>query len=150
MKDLEPDPASAGIQGFKGSDDKHYKHLPAGLDEVKCNFAAYVRLTTNEISRGWFKDTLPTAPIESIAVLRLDGDYYESTRDALTNLYDKVSVGGYVIIDDYGEDSWTSCRKAVDEFRAERGITDTMVRIDKPCSFWQKTRGKDIAALPGR
>ena len=51
--------------------------------------------------KGWFKDTLPNAPISSLAIMRLDGDYYESTTVALTNLYDKLSVGGYAIIDDY-------------------------------------------------
>jgi hypothetical protein len=120
---------------------KYYNHLAVGLDDVKRNFEAYRMLDDNVVFlKGWFKDTLPTAPIESIAVLRLDGDYYESTRDALTNLYDKVSVGGYIIIDDYGEDSWTYCRKAVDEFRNERSITDPLVQVDKPCSYWRKTR----------
>jgi hypothetical protein len=89
--------------------------------------------------KGWFKDTLPLAPIERLALMRLDGDYYESTWDALNNLYDKLSIGGFVIIDDYGEDSWTYCRKAVDDFRRERGIADPLVRVDKPCSFWRKT-----------
>ena len=119
---------------------KYYNHLAVGLDEVKRNFAAYGMLDDQvKFLKGWFKDTLPAAPIGAIAVLRLDGDYYESTRDALTNLYDKVSPGGYVVIDDYGEDNWTYCRKAVDEFRQERGITDPLVRVDKPCSYWRKT-----------
>ncbi len=53
-----------------------------------------------------------TAPIDTLAVMRLDGDYYESTMDALTGLYDRLSPGGYVIIDDYGETTWTYCRQA--------------------------------------
>lgn len=65
--------------------------------------------------------------------------FTESTRDALINLYDKLSVGGYVIIDDYGENSWTYCRQAVDEFRQQRGIADPLIRVDKPCSFWRKS-----------
>lgn len=120
---------------------KYYKHLAVGLEEVERNFAAYGMLDGQvRFLKGWFKDTLPSAPIERLAIMRLDGDYYESTRDALTNLYDKLSPGGYVIIDDYGEDSWTYCRKAVDEFREQRGIADPLVRVDKPCSFWRKTR----------
>ena len=119
---------------------KYYNHLAVGLEEVQRNFKAYGLLDDQvKFLKGWFSDTLPTAPIDAIAVLRLDGDYYESTRDALTALYDRVSVGGYVIIDDYGEDTWTYCAKAVDEFRGERGITDPLVRVDKPCSYWQKT-----------
>jgi hypothetical protein len=119
---------------------KHYKHLAVGLEEVERNFAAYGMLDDRvRFLKGWFKDTLPSAPIEQLAIMRLDGDYYESTRDALVNLYDKLSVGGYVIIDDYGEDTWTYCRKAVEEFRTDRGILDPLVRVDKPCAFWRKT-----------
>jgi hypothetical protein len=120
---------------------KYYKHLAVSLEEVQRNFEAYGALDDQiKFLKGWFKDTLPVAPIERLAVMRLDGDYYESTRDALVNLYDKLSIGGYVIIDDYGEDAWTYCRKAVDEFRQERGISDPMIQVDKPCSFWRKTR----------
>lgn len=90
--------------------------------------------------KGWFKDTLPTAPIERLAILRLDGDYYESTMEGLTHLYEKLSVGGFAIIDDYGEDRWTYCAKAVDQFRSERGITDPLVRVDSRCYFWRKTK----------
>jgi O-methyltransferase len=119
---------------------KYYKHLAVSLDDVKRNFSAYGLLDEQVVFlKGWFKDTLPDAPIKAIAVLRLDGDYYESTRDALVNLYDKVSPGGYIIIDDYGEDSWTYCSKAVDEFRKERDITDPLIRVDRPCRFWQKS-----------
>ena len=89
---------------------------------MQANFRAY-RVLDDKVKflKGWFKDTLPGAPIRSLAILRLDGDYYESTMDALTNLYDKLSVGGYVIIDDYGEDSWTYCQKAVDDYRRDHG-----------------------------
>lgn len=119
---------------------KYYKHLAVGLEEVERNFAAYGMLDDRvKFLKGWFKDTLPSAPIERLAIMRLDGDYYESTRDALVNLYDKLSIGGYVIIDDYGEDTWTYCRKAVEEFRSDRGITDPLVRVDKPCAYWRKT-----------
>lgn len=120
---------------------KYYNQFAVGVEEVQRNFEAYGMLDEQvKFLKGWFKDTLPSAPIESIAVLRLDGDYYESTRDALTNLYKKVSVGGYVIIDDYGEESWTYCRKAVEEFRLEHSIADPMIRVDKPCVFWRKTK----------
>jgi O-methyltransferase len=139
----EPDPVKFPLEATafnSAAMTKYYKHLAVGLEEVKRNFAAYDMLDEQvKFLKGWFKDTLPQAPIEKISLLRLDGDYYESTRDALTNLYDKVTVGGYVIIDDYGEDSWTYCRKAVDEFRAERQISAPMIRVDKPCAYWQKT-----------
>ncbi|MBV8398791.1 MAG: class I SAM-dependent methyltransferase [Acetobacteraceae bacterium] len=118
-----------------------YRHFAAGLDDVQRNFRAYGILDRQvRFLKGWFKDTLPEAPIERLAVMRLDGDYYESTMDALVNLYDKLSVGGYAIIDDYGEDTWTYCRKAVDGFREARGITDPLIRVDSKCYYWQRTR----------
>jgi O-methyltransferase len=85
---------------------------------------------------GWFKDTLPAAPIETISVLRLDGDLYESTMDALNPLYAKVSRGGFIIVDDYY--TCPPCRKAIDDFRATNGITDEMVKIDNESLYWRK------------
>lgn len=118
---------------------KFYNHLAVSIEEVKKNFEAFRMLDDNvRFLKGWFKDTLPTAPIDKLSIMRLDGDYYESTMDALTNLYEKLSVGGFVIIDDYGEDSWTYCRKAVDDFRTQRNITAPLVKVDKPCSYWRK------------
>jgi hypothetical protein len=119
---------------------KLYHNLAAGLDEVKRNFEAYGLLDDQvKFLKGWFKDTLPTAPIGALSLIRLDGDFYESTSDGLRSLYDRLSIGGYVIIDDYGQDSWTYCRKAVDEFRAERQIEAPLVTVDSTCSFWQRT-----------
>jgi hypothetical protein len=117
-----------------------YHNLAVGLEEVQRNFAAFGLLDDNvKFLKGWFCDTLPSAPVETLALIRIDGDFYQSTRDALTSLYGKLSVGGYVIIDDYGEDSWTYCRKAVDEFRSERGIEDPLVSVDSKCAYWRKT-----------
>jgi Macrocin-O-methyltransferase (TylF) len=88
--------------------------------------------------KGWFRDTLATAPVNQLALLRADGDLYESTRDSLVNLYPKVSQGGYVIIDDYN--SWKGCRSAVDEYRKEHGITDEVRQIDAHAVFWQVSK----------
>jgi hypothetical protein len=85
---------------------------------------------------GWFKDTLPAAPIEKLAILRLDGDLYESTSDALNALYDKVSPGGFVIVDDYHDID--PCKQAVEDFRARRGITDPIIDIDWSGAYWRK------------
>ena len=105
-------------------------------DEVRRNFERF-GLPDDQVRfvEGWFSDTLPTAPIESIAVLRLDGDLYESTSDALTHLYPKVSPGGFVIIDDYVLES---CRLAVDDYRSAQGITAEMRAVDWNASWWQK------------
>jgi len=119
---------------------KLYRNLAASLEEVKRNFAAYGLLDDQvRFLKGWFKDTLPTAPIGRLSLMRLDGDFYESTRDALTSLYDRLSIGGFVIIDDYGQDSWTYCRKAVDEFRSERHIEAPLIQVDSTCHYWRRT-----------
>jgi O-methyltransferase len=118
---------------------KACKRFAAGLEEVQHNFEGYGLLDEQVcFLKGWFKDTLPAAPIVQLAVMRLDGDYYESTMDGLNNLYDKLSVGGFAIIDDYGEDVWTYCRKAVDEFRARKGIRSPMLRVDSKCHYWRR------------
>jgi hypothetical protein len=120
---------------------KLYRNLAAGLDEVKRNFAAYGLLDDQvRFLKGWFKDTLPTAPIRALSLMRLDGDFYESTKDGLNYLYDRLSMGGYVILDDYGEDSWTYCRRAVDEFRSERHIEAPLIAVDSKCFYWQRTQ----------
>jgi O-methyltransferase len=85
---------------------------------------------------GWFHETLPGAPIARLALIRLDGDMYGSTMDALRALYPRLSVGGYVIVDDY----WLPrCRAAVDEYRAEHGITDPLVSVDRAIAFWRRS-----------
>jgi hypothetical protein len=82
------------------------------MEEVKKNFEKYNLLDNNvKFLKGWFKDTLPSAPIESLAILRLDGDLYESTMDGLINLYSKLSKGGFIIIDDWG--AFPACKQAV-------------------------------------
>ena len=87
--------------------------------------------------KGWFCDTLPTAPIERIALLRMDGDLYSSTMDALKYLYPKVSPGGYVIVDDYN--SWAACRQAVNEYRLEHGIHEALIPVDPHAVYWKVT-----------
>jgi O-methyltransferase len=84
--------------------DKHHlnTYLAVSLDEVKNNFRKYSLLDDKVVFlEGWFKNTLPTAPIEKLSVLRLDGDVYGSTLEALLNLYPRLSMGGFCIIDDY-------------------------------------------------
>jgi len=122
---------------------KLFNHFAVSMDEVKKNFKIYGLLDDRvRFLKGWFKDTLPLAPIQRLAVIRLDGDYYESTRDSLEHLYHRLSPGGYVIIDDYGEKTWTYCRKAVDEFRANRQILDPLRRVDSKCHYWQRAVSK--------
>jgi hypothetical protein len=110
--------------------------LAVSLDRVKENFAKFGLLDDQvRFLKGWFCDTLPSAPIDQLSVLRLDGDLYQSTMDALNALYDKVSIGGYVIVDDYN--SWPHCRQAVDEFRTRQRIADPLSAIDDSAVFWK-------------
>ena len=117
-----------------------YGHFAVSLQEVKNNFNRF-GLLDDEVHflKGWFKDTLPCIPAKQLALIRFDGDYYASTMDCLQNLYDKLSPGGYLIVDDYGQDDWTYCRQAVDEFRRTRHITEPMIRVDSTCHYWQRS-----------
>jgi len=116
---------------------KTWPFLAVGLPEVKDLFDRYGLLDDQvRFLKGWFKDTLPTAPIARLALLRLDGDLYESTMDALRALYDKVSEGGFIIVDDYF--SCPPCQAAADEFRAVRKISDPLTEIDEQSVFWRK------------
>jgi hypothetical protein len=110
--------------------------LKVSLEQVKSNFERFGMLDEQvEFLKGWFADTLPTAPIERLAILRLDGDMYSSTMDSLVNLYDKVSPGGFVIVDDYH--SWPSCKAAVTDFIRQRNIAADIRDIDKGGAYWQ-------------
>ncbi len=110
--------------------------LAISLEAVQANFARYDLLDVQvRFLKGWFRDTLHKAPIGRLAILRLDGDMYESTMDALKALYDKVSPGGFVIVDDY---FLASCRQAVTDFRVVRGISEPLQEIDGNGVFWEK------------
>jgi len=109
--------------------------IAVSLDDVRENFAAFGLLDDRvEFLQGWFSDTMPTAPIHQIALLRLDGDLHQSTTEVLESLYAKVTPGGFVIIDDYCIDT---CRAAVEEFRAKHHITAELQVIDWSAVFWQ-------------
>jgi len=114
-----------------------FADLAVPLDEVRRNFERYGLLDDQVcFLKGWFRDTLPSAPIASLAVMRLDGDLYESTMDALVNLYPRLSSGGFVIVDDYN--AVQSCNDAVDDFRTEREITTRLFMIPGSGAFWRK------------
>jgi O-methyltransferase len=112
--------------------------LSVTLDTVRDNFRRYGLLDDQvKFLKGWFKDTLPTAPIENLSLVRLDGDMYESTMDAITNLYPKLSVGGFLIVDDYCIET---CKKAITDYRREHQIDDEIIDIDGTGIYWQKSQ----------
>lgn len=132
-----PRPNEEKYAADKGDKLYMFEELAIPLEVVKHNFEKYHLLDDKvKFLKGWFKDTLPAAPIEKLALLRLDGDLYESTMDALVPLYPKLSPGGYIIIDDYG--TIEACKMAVHDYREQHGITEEIIPIDWSGVYWQK------------
>lgn len=124
-------------------EDKHYTYnqLAISLDQVKDNFRKYDLLDDQvQFLKGWFKDTLPNAPITQLSLLRLDGDMYESTINCLDLLYPKLSPGGFVIFDD--ANAIPACKKAILDYRNKHSIINTMYPTPDDVGgiglFWRK------------
>jgi O-methyltransferase len=119
---------------------KSLNQCKAGLDEVQRFLLGRLRLDRSKIyfHAGWFQNTVPAdaSGLGPIALLRLDGDWYESTRICLEHLYPLVSAGGMIILDDYF--MWEGCKRATDEFRAKHGIVAPVKRIDAEAVYWTK------------
>jgi len=126
----------------KGWDQVAYLEVAAEI--VLQNFQKYSLLDPNVIfAKGFFNETMPALSkrIDKLSVMRLDGDMYESTVDVLYNLYDKLSIGGYVIMDDWnGYPSKTAC----DDFFSVHGFQPEIIAIDKMSAYWKKTEQVDI------
>ena len=123
-----PDPTQEDY-GDDGTTGEHVRPLPKGaclgtLDEVKNLLLNQKGFPEDKIVfvKNWFQDTISDNRdrIDSIALLRIDGDWYESTKVCMEGLYDKVTVGGAIIVDDY--QSCYGCKKAVDEFLSARNL----------------------------
>jgi O-methyltransferase len=129
--DAERHPADAAsrLHTFAG--------LAVPLEEVRAAFARYGLLDEQvRFLPGRFRDTLATVRNRQWALLRLDGDLYESTMDALENLYPSLSPGGYVIVDDYG--AVEGCRQAVEEYRRNHRISEPMEHVDASAVCWRR------------
>ncbi len=125
-------PADVGDRGHTAEE------LAVSLDEVRGNFRRYGLLDEQvRFLPGWFRETLPTVRDHRWAIVRLDGDLYESTMNGLVNLYPGLSPGGFLIVDDYGFDN---CRAAVEDYRREHGITEEIQRIDWTGAFWRRRK----------
>ena len=132
-----PPPDYARYPREAAGDFSKQEALAVSLEEVRSNFARYGLLDDQvRFLKGWFRDTLPNAPIERLAIARLDGDLYESTIGALVALYPKLSPGGFVIIDDYN--AFESCNIAVIDYRTEHGISTPLTLIPGAGAFWRK------------
>jgi len=122
--------------------DEHYKYvyLAVSRAEVENNFRKYGLLDDHVVFlEGWFKDTLATAPIERLSILRLDGDIYGSTMESLESLYPKLSKGGFCIVDDY---AFRGCRMAVDDYRKRSHIDSEIKAIDWTGIYWRKEENR--------
>ena len=112
--------------------------LAVGVNQVRHNFERYGLLDDQvKFLVGWFKDTLATAPVEQLAVMRLDGDMYESTIQAIEPLYPKLAPGGFCIVDDYGSHA-SQAGKAIQDYRKAHGITEEIIDIDGFGAYWRK------------
>jgi O-methyltransferase len=110
--------------------------LAVSAEEVRANFKKYHLLDEQvRFLEGWFADTLPTAPIDRLAVVRLDADMYGSTWEAITTLYPKLSPGGFLIVDDFPLDG---CRRAIEDYREREGITEPIEAVDWTGIYWRK------------
>lgn len=119
-------------------DTHHERHgFIVSIDDVKANFRRFDLLDDQvRFLKGWFRDTMRVAPIEQLALLRLDGDMYESTIQVLESLYPKLAPGGYIIVDDYG--AVDGCRQAVDDYREREGIREELQWADWTGIYWQR------------
>ncbi len=131
-------PPDAAFPADRDSALHTFAELAVSLEQVQANFAKFDLLDDQVVFlKGWFRDTMPTVPSERLAVLRLDGDMYESTIDPLKHLYDRLSVGGWVIVDDYV--LVEGCRQAVHDFLEQRGLAPEILPIDGFGVYFQKT-----------
>ena len=99
-------------------------------------------VTKFHIVKGWFDETLPSFPEQTkIAILRLDGDWYESTMICLENLYPKVVSGGIIIIDDYHV--WDGCSRAIHDYLARETLNDRICQWHDDVAYILK-RGESL------
>jgi O-methyltransferase len=140
------------FQGFAAANGPHdggavdlgaFDFLAVPEAEVRASFARLGLERGVRFVPGFFEDTLEALAAERWAIVRLDADTYDPTREALRCLYPGLAAGGYLIVDDYG--SFAGCRRAVDEFRRERDITEPLEKVDSTCVRWRRVSEAPIA-----
>ena len=103
------------------------------LTELRSRSLLSRRMT---FAKGLFENTVPASDFDAIAILRLDGDYYDSTMLVLKHYYKRLSHGAWVVIDDYNN-PFLGCRQAVDEFRSRNGITSPIIDTHGGSVYWR-------------
>lgn len=139
-----PPPDVAQFPADDGSTFHNYRDLSVSMEQVRANFAKFDLLDDQVLFlKGWFRDTMAKVPSEEIAVLRLDGDMYESTIDPLRHLYHRIPAGGWVIVDDYHV--VPAAKAALHDFLDERSETPTLREIDGVGVFFRKDEAVFLA-----
>jgi O-methyltransferase len=128
-----PDPEFPEDSGLDLSQIDYLAVPPA---EVRSHFERFGCEHGIELVEGLFDETLPSLRERRWAVVRLDGDTYEATWVGLESLYPGLSAGGYLIVDDYV--LIEECRRAVDEFRSQHGITEPIEEVDWNGIRWRR------------
>lgn len=118
--------------------------LAVPLEEVRDNFARFGCEEGVEFVRGFFEDTMAGLSGQRWSLVRLDGDTYEATWTTLQSLYPGLSVGGYLVVDDYG--ALEECQRAVNDFRSHHGITEPLEQVDWTCARWRRTSDAQVEA----
>jgi O-methyltransferase len=133
-----PKPSAEEFPADAGDKLHQEGNLAVGPEQVRHNFERYGLLDERiRFLVGWFKDTLPTAPIDRLSLIRLDGDMYESTIQAIEALYPKLSPGGFLVIDDFGSHA-SQAGAAIHDYRKANGIDEEIIEIDPFGAFWRK------------
>lgn len=113
--------------GLQKADFNEWDYAP--IEDVEANMRATgYPMEQVRLVKGKVEETIPGTVPERIALLRLDTDWYESTKHELVHLFPRLSDGGILILDDYGH--WQGARQAVDEYFAEHGVCMHLIRID--------------------
>lgn len=132
-----PPPNASAFPKDEGLDLSGFAELAISLDEVKENFRRYGLLDDQVVFvQGWFSETLKQLEAEQFALVRLDGDLYESTYVALESLYPRLSRGGFLIVDDYN--AIPQCKAAVTDYRSRFGIETPLQPGDWTEVWWRK------------
>src|SRR5882672_132321 len=118
----------------------------ASVEEVQ-DFLTGLGVNNNvEFVSGLFQQSLPRSQVAEIALLHIDGDWYESVKACLEHLYNKVAPGGWIQLDDYGY--WKGARRAVDEFLLKRGIRPHLEKVDYSGRVFRKTTESGTSDTP--
>jgi O-methyltransferase len=112
--------------------------LVASEAKVREAFRRFAPSTPLHVAKGWFQDSFPVAlrQIDTVGLLHVDGDWYESVKLTLETFEPLVCAGGFVVIDDYG--AWEGARAATDEYRSAQAIAAPLVEIDRTAKYWRK------------